>query len=68
MRAWVLSSSADRSRAVERMQATFLLHYQYCLSHLQVYLLQANKDLAFLQRLVEVSELSRPGARDMCLG
>jgi hypothetical protein len=50
------------------MQATFLLLRQYRLSHLQVYLLQAKKDLAFLQCPVEVGELSRPRAIDARLG
>jgi hypothetical protein len=44
-----------------------LLFYQYCLSHLQVHLLQARKDLAFLQCPIEVNELSGPEARDVRL-
>jgi hypothetical protein len=43
-----------------------LCHYR--LLHLQVCLLQAKEDLAFLQRLVEVSELFGPRARDVRLG
>jgi hypothetical protein len=50
------------------MQFTFLLLRQYRLLHLQVRLLQAKKDLVFLQCLIEVDELCRPGARDARLG
>jgi hypothetical protein len=50
------------------MQAAFLLLCQYLLLHLQVHLLLAEKDQAFLQHPVEVSELSGFGARDTRLG
>jgi hypothetical protein len=50
------------------MHATFLLLCPYHLLPLQVCLLQAEKDLAFLQCPVEVGVLSRLRARDTCLG
>jgi hypothetical protein len=45
------------------MQAARLLLHQYGLLHLQVYLLQAKEDLAFLQCSAKMMELFRPGTR-----
>jgi hypothetical protein len=45
-----------------------LLHRQHCLSLLQVCLLQAKKNFAFLQHSAEVGELLRHGDRAACLG
>jgi hypothetical protein len=50
------------------VRAAFLLLHQYRLSDLQVYLLQAKKDLAYLQCPIEVGEMSGPRARDTCQG
>jgi hypothetical protein len=41
---------------------------QYHPLHLQVCILLAKEDLAFLQRPIKVNELFGPEARDACLG
>jgi hypothetical protein len=50
------------------MQAVLQLLRQYHSSHLQVRLLQAKEDLAFLQHLIEVDELFGPRTRDIHVG
>jgi hypothetical protein len=50
------------------MQAALQLLHQDCLTHLQVCLLQAEKDLVLLQRPVEVGKLFLPRTGHACLG
>jgi hypothetical protein len=45
-----------------------MLLRQFCLLHLQVYLVQAKEDMTFLQCPAEANELFGPGARSTHLG
>jgi hypothetical protein len=50
------------------MRDVLQLLHKHCLLHLQARLLQAEKNLAFLQRPAKVGELFGLGTRGECLG